>query len=172
MSTYPAWYLSLAAFLLVASPMSVRAQAQAPMKMIYAVWSDTTGAENTMKHMSKGQIEAYAVLIKDKAGKVEVRQRWHKTGGSSATPLQASQTIDTAIVRLTAPAADSASAYAASGQTSRVSQEDLKKMAGMFGPGKSVLLLVSPKPAISEIKRSLGMGAQGDVEIIELEVKE
>ena len=145
--------------------------------MIYAVWKDTTGAGSTMKSMSKGAkdlIEAYAVLIKDKDGKVEVKQRHNKAGGS-VTALQASQIVDTAIARLSAPppsAADSASGYAPAAQARRLSEEDLKKIVGMFGPGESALILMSPKPAISEIQRSLGVGAQSNAEIVALEVKQ
>jgi hypothetical protein len=54
MSAYHAWYLSLAAFLLVASPWSAQAQEEAQVKMIYAVWANPTAAENTLKHMNKG----------------------------------------------------------------------------------------------------------------------
>jgi hypothetical protein len=32
--------------------------------------------------------------------------------------------------------------------------------------------LMSPKPAISEIQRALGVGTQSDAEIVELEIKE
>jgi hypothetical protein len=177
MSTYRAWYLSLAAFLLVASPLPAQDQAEPQLNMIYAVWKDTTGAGHTMKHMSKGAkdlIEAYAVVIKDTAGKVEVRQR-HNKAGASVAALQASQLVDTAIARLSAPApsaADSASGYAPNGRASRLSEEDLKKVVGMFGPGESALILMSPKPAISEIERSLGMGGQSNAEIVVLEVKQ
>ena len=176
MSTYRSWYLSLAAFLSVASPLAAQAQAE-PLNMIYAVWKDTTGAGSTMKNMSKGAkdlIEAYAVLIKDKDGKVEIRQRHNKAGGSVAA-LQASQIVDTAIARLSAPppsAADSATGYAPAAQASRLSEEDLKKVVGMFGPGESALLLISPKPAVSQIQRSLGVGAQSNAEIVALEVKQ
>jgi hypothetical protein len=171
MSTYHASYLSLAAFLLVASPWSAQAQKEAPVKMIFAVWKDTTGAEHAVKHMSgkaKDQIEAYAVVLKDSAGTIEPRLRHHKSG--SATGLQATQTIDSAVARLSTPA-DSVSGYYASGRTSRLSEDDLKKVIGMFGPGESALLLLSPESAASEIKKSLGMGAMGHPEIVELEVK-
>jgi hypothetical protein len=176
MGIYRTWYLSLAAFLSVASPLSAQTKAE-PLNMIYAVWKDTTGAGSTMKNMSKSAkdlIEAYAVLIKDKDGKVEVRQRHNKAGGS-VTALQASQIVDTAIARLSAPppsAADSASGYAPAAQARRLSEEDLKKIVGMFGPGESALILMSPKPAISEIQRSLGVGAQSNAEIVALEVKQ
>jgi hypothetical protein len=86
--------------------------------------------------------------------------------------VQASQTIDSAIARLSAPPADSASGYAPTAQTSRLSEKDLKKVVGMFGPGESVLLLMSPKPATAEIQRSLGAGAEGTPEVVVLEVKQ
>ena len=95
--------------------------------------------------------------------------------GGSVTALQASQIVDTAIARLSAPppsAADSASGYAPAAQARRLSEEDLKKIVGMFGPGESALILMSPKPAISEIQRSLGVGAQSNAEIVALEVKQ
>jgi hypothetical protein len=175
MSTYRAWYLSLAGFLLVASPWSAQAQSEAPVKLIYAVWKDSSAAENTIKRMgtaAKDQIEAYAVLVKDKDGNVDERLRHHKARGYAG--VQSSETIDRAIARLSAPAtsgADSASGYAPSGPPSRLSEEDLKKVVGMFNPGESVLLLMSPQPAVSEIQKSLGVGAQGAPEVVVLEVK-
>ena len=174
MSTYRPWYLSLTAFLLVASPWSAQAQEEAQVKMIYAVWAAPSAAENTLKHMNKGakdQMEAYAILTKDKAGKVDVTQRYYKSRGS-ATGLQASETLDRAIARLSTSdtsSVDSASGYAP--QPSRLSEKDLKKVVEMFDPGESALLLLSPKPAVSDIQRAIGMGAQGQPEIVVLEVK-
>jgi hypothetical protein len=171
MSTNLGWYL--AGFLLVASPWSAQAQKEAPVKLIYAVWHNSTGAENNLKHMSKSakdQIAAYAVLVKDKDGNVETKLRHHKSTGF--TGVQSSQTIDSAIARLSAPEIDSASGYAPTAQTSRLSEQDLKKVVGMFGPGESVLLLMSPQPAVSEIQRSLGAGGGGTPEVVVLEVKQ
>jgi hypothetical protein len=177
MSTYGAWYLSLAAVLLVASPLPAHAQEEASLRMIYAVWKDSAGAGSAIKRMSKGAldlVEAHAVLVKDEAGKVEVKEKYQKAGGSAAS-LQAGQVVDTAIARLSAPApsaADSVSGYAPNQPARRLSEEDLKKVVGMFGPGESALILLSPKPAVSQIERSLGTGMQSDAEIIELDVKE
>ena len=176
MGTHGRGIWSLSAFLLVANPLLAQEKAEPPIRMIYAVWKDTAGAGYAMKHMSKktyDQVEAYAVLTKDKAGQVEVKQRYNQAGGS-ARALQASQVVDTAIARLSAPppsAADSVSGYAPNATPSRLSEEDLKKVVGMFGPGQSALLLLSPKPAVSEIQRSLGAGQQSNVEIVELEIK-
>jgi len=44
-------------------------------------------------------------------------------------------------------------------RTSRLSEKDLKKVIEMFDPGESALLLLSPKPAVSDIQRAIGMGA-------------
>jgi hypothetical protein len=173
MTTYRAWYQWLAGLLLVAIPGAAQAQEEAPVKLIYAVWQDSTAAENTVKHLSKAaknQISAYAVLVKDKDGKVEARLRHHNKAGFSG--VQSSQTIDSAIARLSDPATDSASGYAPNPPTSRLSEKDLKKVRGMFGPGESVLLLMSPKPAVSEIQRALGVGGQGAPEVVVLEVKQ
>jgi len=41
-------------------------------------------------------------------------------------------------------------------------------MVGMFGPGEAALILLSPKPAISDIQRSLWAAAQSNAEIVEL----
>ena len=158
MSTYRAWYLSLAAFLMVAGPLSAQESAP-PLKMIYAVWKDTTGAASTVKHMSKDakdMVQAYAVLTKDSTGKVEVKQRHNQAGGSVAA-LQASQVVDTAIARLSAPLPTAA--------------EDFVKIHGMLSPGESALILMSAKPDVSQIERTLGLGAQSNAEIVELEVK-
>jgi hypothetical protein len=147
-----------------------------PLRMIYAVWKNTDGAGHAVNKMSKtakDQVEAYAVLVKNDAGRVEVKQR-HNQAGGSARALQASQVIDTAIARLSTPpptAKDSAAGYAPN-STSRLSDEDLKKAVTMFGPGQSALLLLSPRPAVSEIERSLGTGAQSNAQIVELEVQQ
>ena len=175
MGTYARGIWSLAAFLVVASPLPAQDQAP-PLRMIYAVWKDTTGAGYAIKQMSKGakdQVAAWAVLVKDKNGHVELKQRYNKAGGDDQA-MQAAMVIDTAIARLKAPppsAADSASGYEPN-PSRRLSEEDLKKVVGMFGPGQSALLLLSPKPAVAELQRSLGTGAQSNAEIVELEIKQ
>jgi hypothetical protein len=174
MTTYRAWYQSLAGLLFVAIPGAAQAQEEAPVKLIYAVWQDSTAAENTVKRLSKDakdQISAYAVLVKDKNGKVDTRLRHHNKAGFSG--VQSSQTIDSAIARLSDTATVSASGYAPNPPpATRLSEKDLKKVRAMFGPGESVLLLMSPKPAVSEIQRALGVGAQGAPEVVVLEVKQ
>ena len=178
MGTCRAWYLSLAAFLLVAGPVPGQAQEAPPLKMVYAVWKDQGGAANTMKQMNKKTydlVEAYAVLVKDKTGKVTVSERHNKAGGSAAA-MQASETIDTAIARLSAlppNAADSASGYApANGPASRLSEKDLKKVVSMLGPDESAVLLISPKPDVSEVERFMGMGGTGAPEVVEVDIKQ
>jgi hypothetical protein len=176
MSTYRMWYLSLAGFFVTAGSLSAQAPAEPAQKMIIAVWPDTTAASNTVKHMSKSakdQIAAYGVLIKHKDGTVDVKERYHNPRGPGEG-VQASDIIDRATARLSQPAGatDSASGYESSGKPSQLSPEDLKKVESMFNPGESALLLLSPTPAVSQIKRSLGAGAQSDVDIVELSVKE
>jgi hypothetical protein len=178
MSTYRAWYLSLAGFLLVAGPVPALAQKEPPLKMVYAVWKDTAAAATTMRHMNKKTydlVEAYAVLVKDKTGKVEVSQR-HNKAGNSARAMQASQTIDTAIARLSAlaPTDSFVSGYApaAGGPASRLSEKDLKKVVSMLGPGESAVLLISPKPDVSEVEKFLGMGGQGAPEVVQVDIKQ
>src|SRR5436190_2549290 len=110
MSTYRAWYLSLAAFILVAGPRPLLAQSDAPLKMVYAVWKDPGSAATIMRNMNKKTydvVEAYAVIVKDKTGKVEVTQRRNKAGGSDRA-MVASQIIDTSIARLSALPANAA----------------------------------------------------------------
>ena len=170
MRTYHASYLSLTALLLVASPWSAQAQTEAPVKLVFAVWHDTTAAEAAVKRMSKSakdQIEAYAVLIKDSQGKVDTRLRHHR--GNSVTGVQSSQTVDSAIARLSDT--DSAQAYAVKTKATRLSEEDLKKVVGMFNPTESALLIVTTQPNAMEIQRTLGMGTYGHPEIVELQVK-
>ena len=166
MGTHRAWHLSLTAFLVVGSPLPALAQKEPPLKMVYAVWKHPGGASNIMKQMNKKTydlVEAYAVLVKDTTGKVEVSQRHNQAGGSAAA-MTASETIDTAIARLSAlpaNAADSAKAYAPSdGPASHLSDKDLKKVVSMLDPGESAVLLISPKPDVSEVQRFLGMGGR------------
>jgi hypothetical protein len=178
MGNYRAWYLSLAAFLLGAGPVTAQAQEETPLKMVYAVWKSPGGAANIMKQMNKKTydlVEAYAVLVKDETGKVQVSQR-HNQAGGSATAMTASQTIDTAIARLSAlppDAADSVSAYAPSdGPASRLSEKDLKKVVSMLDPGESAVLLISPKPDVSEVKRFLGLGGLGAPEVVVVDIQQ
>ena len=177
MGTYARGIWSVAAFLLVAGPLTAQDKAEAPpLRMIYAVWKNADGADHAMSKMSKSakdQVAAYAVLVKNDAGHVEVKKR-HNQAGGSAEALQASEIIDTAIARLSAPpktAEGSAAGYAPN-PNSRLSDEDLKKAVTMFGPGQSAVLLLSPKPAVSDLERSLGTGAQSNAQIMELEVKQ
>lgn len=178
MSTNRPWYLSLTAFLLVASPGSTQAQTDAPLKMVYAVWEDTEAATTTMRQMNKKTydlVEAYAVLVKDKNGKVQVKQRHNQAGGSDRA-MVASETIDTAIARLSAlpaNAADSAQAYAPkNGPASHLSEKDLKRVVGMLNPNESAVLLISPKPNVSEMQKFLGMGGQGTPEIVQVDIRQ
>jgi len=145
MSTYRSCYLSLATFMLVAGPSSALAQKDGSLKMVYAVWGDPGSAATIMRNMNKKTydlVEAYAILVKDKSGKVTVQQRHNQSGGSDRA-MVASETIDTAIARLSAlppNAADSAKAYApTSGPASRLSEKDLKKVVGMLNPGESAV---------------------------------
>jgi len=131
-----------------------------------------------MRNMNKKTydlVEAYAVIVKDKTGKVEVTQRHNQAGGSDRA-IVASQTIDTAVARLSAlpaNAADSAKAYAPqNGPASRLSEKDLKKVVGMLKPGNSAVLLISPKPNVSEMEHTLGMGGQGTPEVVEVEINQ
>ena len=145
MGTYRAWFQSLAVFLLVGGPLPAQAQEEQPLKMVYAVF------------------------VQDTTGKVVVSQRHSKAGGSDRA-MQASQTIDTAIARLSAlppNAADSVSAYAPrSGPASHLSEKDLKKVVSMLGPGESAVLIISPKPDVSEVQKFMGMGGQGTPEVV------
>ena len=177
MSTYRSWYLSLTTFLLVAGPSPALAQ-DGSLKMVYAVWGDPGSAATIMRNMNKKTydlVEAYAVIVKDKSGKVTVQQRHNKAGGSDRA-MVASQTIDTSIARLSAlpaNAADSAKAYApSSGPASRLSEKDLKKVVGMLKPGNSAVLLISPKPNVAEMEHTLGMGGQGTPEVVEVDINE
>jgi hypothetical protein len=175
MSGYRMCYLSLAGLLVTAGTLSAQEAAEPAQKMIIAVWSDKTAASNTVKHMSqsaKNQIAAYGVLVKDKDGAVAVKERYHNPTGPGAG-VQASDIIDRATARLSEPAGatDSASGYESGGKASQLSPEDLKKVQSMFGPNESALLLLSPTPDVSQIKRSLGLGGQSDVDIVELSVK-
>ena len=178
MSPYCPWYLPLTAFLLVAGPLPALAQKEPELKMVYAVWEDPGAAATIMRNMNKKTydlVEAYAVLVKDKTGKVEVKQRYNQAGGSDRA-MVASQTIDTSIARLGAlppNAADSAQGYRpASGPASRLSEKDLKKVVSMLGPNESAVLLISPKPNVSEMEHFLGMGSQGAPEIVEVDIKQ
>ena len=177
MGTYRALYLSLAAFLLV--PGQVRAQDKEapPLKMVYAVWKSPGGASDAMHHMNKKTydlVEAYAVLVKDTAGKVEVKQRHNQAGGSPQA-VQAAETIDTAIARLSAlpaNAEDSVAGYKpAGGPASHLSDKDFKKVVSMLDPGESAVLLISPQPDVAEVQKFVGMGGQEAPEVVVVDLQ-
>jgi hypothetical protein len=176
-STYRTRYLALAALVAVVGPLAAQAQDGPPLKMVYAVWKSPGGATNAMSHMNKKTydlVQAYAVLVKDTAGKVEVKQRHNQAGGSPRA-VKAAETIDTAIARLSAlppNAADSAAGYApASGPASHLSEKDLKKVVSMLSPGESAVLLISPQPDVAEVQKFMGMGGQGAPEVVVVDLK-
>jgi hypothetical protein len=178
MGVYARGIWSLAAFLVVAGPLRAQDKEAQPLKMVYAVWGNPGGAANAIAHMNKKTydlVEAYAVIVKDKSGKVEVKQRHNKAGGS-ATAMAASETIDTAIARigaLPANAADSASGYRpTSGPASKLSDSDLKKVVGMLGPGESGALLISPKPDVSEVQNFVGMGGKDAPQVVVVDIQQ
>lgn len=161
---------SLAAFLVIGSPMPAQAQKEPPLKMVYAVWKSAGGAANILAGMNKktyDMIEAYVVLVKDTAGTTKVKQRGNKTGGDP-TAMRASEIVDNAVARLSAlPSPDSAKAYVTpNGPASHLSDKDLKKVATMLHPGQSGLLMITPKPDVSEVERFMGMGSQGKPEVV------
>ena len=96
MGTYTRGTWPLALFVLFANPLL--AQDKDPLKMVYAVWKDIGGAAYSVAQMNKknyDKVEAWAVIVKDSTGKVEVTQRHNKAGGSDRA-MQASVIIDTA----------------------------------------------------------------------------
>jgi hypothetical protein len=177
MGTYARGIWSLAAFLVVGSPLPGQAQEEAPLKMVYAVWKSPGAAANVVSQMNKktyDKVEAYAVIVKDSTGKVELKQRHNKAGGSDRA-MQAAVVIDTAVARLSAlpPNADPYSVgYAPGGPASRLSEKDFKKVVSMLDPGESAVLLISPEPDVSEIERVLGMGSQGTPEVVQVDLEE
>lgn len=177
LSTYRTWYLALAALAAVVGPQSARAQDGPPLKMVYAVWKSSGGASNAMHHMNKKTydlVEAYAVVVKDTAGKVEVKQR-HNTAGGSPQAAQAAETIDSAIARLTAlpaNAEDSVAGYKpAGGPASHLSDKDFKRVVSMLDPGESAVLLISPQPDVSQVQKNVGMGGQDAPEFVVVDLQ-
>jgi hypothetical protein len=175
--TYRTWYLALAASVAVVGPLSAQGQEEPPLKMVYAVWKSPGGAESAINHMNKKTydlVEAFAVLVKDSSGKVEIKKRHNKAGGS-ARAMQAAETIDTAIARLSAlpaNAADSAAGYAPAGSpASRLSEKDLKRVVSMFKPGESAALLISPKPDVTQVQKYVGMGGQPGPEFVVVDIQ-
>ncbi len=159
MNTHRALYLPLAGLALLAHP------GPSPLKMIYAVWEDSSGAANaiaTLDQDLRGQIESYAIITKGRDGTVQVREK-HDRDDTSAPSVEASQTIDSVVALLNEPATDG------TGHKARVSAENLTEMKDLLRPGESALLLMAPRPPIPELKRSLGMDP-GDAEILEVEV--
>jgi hypothetical protein len=53
-----------------------------------------------------------------------------------------------------------------------LSEKDLKKVVSMLGPDESAVLLISPKPDVSEVERFMGMGGTGAPEVVEVDIKQ
>jgi hypothetical protein len=51
-----------------------------------------------------------------------------------------------------------------------LSEKDLKKVVSMLSPDESAVLLISPKPNVSEMEKFLGMGGQGTPEIVQVDI--
>ena len=177
MGTYTRGTWPLALFVLFANPL-VAQDKDPPLKMVYAVWKDIGGAAYTVTQMNKknyDKVEAWAVIVKDSTGKVEVTQRGNKAGGS-ARAMQASVIIDTAVARLgalPANAGENASQYRpASGPASRLSEGDLKKVVSMLHPNESALLAISPKPDVADVEKFMGMGGHGTPEKVVIDLQQ
>jgi hypothetical protein len=164
MSTYHA-ILPLAGLLALADPLSAQGHGQAPLKLIYVVWEDSTGAPNAIAGLDKqlrDQIESYAIIARDRDGSVEVRDK-HDKDDSSAPSVEASQTIDSVVALLNEPVPIDGS------HATRISEENVEEMKDLLHPGESALLLMGPRPPIPELRRTLGMDP-GDAEVVEVEV--
>ncbi len=165
MNTHHAMWLPLAGLLALADPLPAQAHGQAPLKLIYAVWEDATGAPNAIAGLDKqlrDQIESYAVIARDRDGKVEIRDK-HDKDDFSAPSVEASQTIDSVVALLNEPAPLDGN------RATRISAESLDEMKDLLQPGESALLLMAPRPPVPELRRTLGMDP-GDAEVVEVEV--
>jgi hypothetical protein len=165
MNTHHAMWLPLAGLLALADPLPAQGHGQSPLKLIYAVWGDATGAPNAIAGLDKhlrDQIEAYAILAKDPDGSVEIRAK-HERDDFSAPSVEASQTIESVVALLNAPAPVDGN------RATRISAANVAEMKDLLKPGESALLLMAPRPPIPELRRSLGMDP-GDAEVVEVEV--
>ena len=158
-------------------PLSAQAQDGPPLKMVYAVWKSTGGASNTMHHMNKKTydlVEAYAVLVKDTAGKVEVKQRGNKAGGSAAggAGCRNHRHRDRKAERAAAECGGFRRGYKpAGGPASHLSDKDLKRVVSMLNPGESAVLLISPQPDVAEVQKFVGMGGQATPEFVVVDLQ-
>ncbi len=163
MNTYPK-ILPLAGLLALAHPLPAQGHGQAPLKLIYAVWEDTTGAPNAIAGLDKqlrDQIESYAIITRDRDGSVDVREK-HDKDDFSAPSVEAGQTIDSVVALLNEPARLNGT------RATRIAK-NLDEMKDLLQPGESALLLMAPRPPIPELRRTLGMDP-GDAEVVEVEV--
>jgi hypothetical protein len=164
MTTYSK-ILPLAGLLALAHPLPAPGHGQAPLKLIYAVWEDTTGAPNAIAGLDKqlrDQIESYAIITRDRDGSVEVREK-HDKDDFSAPSVEAGQTIDSVVALLNEPAPIDGN------RATRISEGNLEEMKDLLQPGESALLLMAHRPPIPELRRTLGMDP-GDAEVVEVEV--
>jgi hypothetical protein len=54
-----------------------------------------------------------------------------------------------------------------------LSDKDLKKVVSMLSPGESAVLLISPKPDVSEIEHYvMGMGGAGTPDVVVVDIKQ
>jgi hypothetical protein len=165
MNTYHAMALPLAGLLALAGPLPAQGHGQSPLKLIYVVWGDATGAPNAIAGLDKqlrDQIESYAIIAKGPDGSVEIRAK-HDKDDFSAPSVEASQTIDSVVALLNGPAPVDGN------RVTQISAENVAEMKGLLQPGESALLLMAPRPPIHELRRSLGMDP-GDAEVVEVEV--
>jgi hypothetical protein len=165
MNTHHLLSLPLAGLLAFVGPLPAQGHGQSPLKLIYAVWGDATGAPNAIAGLDKqlrDQIESYAILARGPDGSVEIRAK-HDKDDLSAPSVGASQTIDSVVALLNQPAPVDGK------RASRISAESAAEMKDLLQPGESALLLMAPRPPVRELRRSLGMDP-GDAEVVEVEV--
>jgi hypothetical protein len=150
-----------------------QAQDTTPATVIFAVFPGPAGATNALNDRATARElgrESYAVVSKDRNGKVSVQKRHERssapTAGAAGAAARSATPVEDVIVMLEAPAVDTtgrpadSSGYAAGGRRTAgtrtsLSQADTRKVQDALEPGTSAIVLVVADPSVDSVNSTM-----------------
>ena len=163
-------------------PANAAVQDTTPLTLLLVVFPDTTGAQSAMTNLNAGPTAAaagqpdknaapppntvgnpartqwvepyYAVVSKDKKGKVSVQH--HGTKGTTASDTRAANSIDGVTALLGKRPSKNDKAVSGAGATrAGISSANMKEMQNMLTPGNTALIIVVPQTDVADVSSEM-----------------
>jgi hypothetical protein len=162
-------------------PAKAAVQDTTPLTLLLVVFPDTTAAQGAMTNLSAGPTaEAaaqpdknaappntvgnpaptqwvepyYAMVSKDKSGKVSVQH--HGTKGNTASDTRAANSIDGVAALLgKRPSKNDAAVSGAGATRAGISSANMREMQNMLTPGNTALIIVVPQTDVADVSSEM-----------------